>query len=760
MRPYGGRSSNQRSSGRLDVSNSSRAYARRLSDSAESSRARTQRRSSSTGQYRGMSESPGHNYHEQSPRNRASGNQRHRYYDEDAFLTHTEHSVNNGNTSYRAASYLWENFRMPVLVAAGLVVLALALLLLFALNSGKYVRGTKIGDIDVSGMTVEQATAALNDHYIPNLEATKVYVFADEKSRNSVDADLQLLEADAQAELISFDEAKKNQKLWIASSDNLAATLPSEEIAKKVKAASDENGFFERIGLIPVDTQTPVYLSFNDGLIDDFIADIDEALGKPVYDYSLEIHDGVVYMNKGNSGKLINKDEFADSMTQLMLADQSPVVSYVAKLSKVKYDITKKMAQKTKKAIEKLTPSQVRFKSGDASMKIDKSDLMDWVKTEKEQTDNGWILKASFDSSSATPQITASLNRAKDGKFASVSISENGKDISVSTNTMIDLYDLDTALTSLEEKVFGTYNTSGKIGKAKKSVDIDLSVLSTASDFSLDEAMAHGIVVPFSSYTTKYTNTPSTQNRTNNIHLAAKTINNSIANANGGVWSYNELIGPSSEEQGYKEANVIDGNTVTSGIGGGVCQVATTAFNAVYDAGLPISERFNHALYTSSYPEGLDAAIAYPFWDFKWVNDTDSDILVVTSYTNYTVTVTLIGVDPERTIETETGKWKKGDKYKTVYEVDESLGKDESYVKQNGTDGMSITVKRTVYDSDGSVLSKDSFPSKYSPNDRIVVYGKKSDMNALKEKYEKKPKTSKKKQESENGEENVDDESQ
>lgn len=750
MRTDGGRTSNHRSSGRLDVSNSGRAYARRLSDSPNVNRTRSYRSPAnvSHSEYRGYTSRDRDSY----GHSRASSSTR-RDYSENAFLNHTEHSVNNGKASFRAASYLWENFRIPVLVFIGVLVLLLALLLLFAINSNKYVKGTYIGDIDVSGMTVEQATAALNDYYLPNLEATKVYVFADEKSRDAADLDLQLIEADAQAEHISFEEAKKNQKLWIASSDNLAATLPSEEIAAKAKSASDENGFFERIGLIPAEAHMPVYLSYNDGLIDDFISDIDDALGKPVYDYALEIHYGVVYMNKGNSGKLINREEFANSMTELLLEDKSPVVSYVAKLSKVKYDITKKMAQKTKKAIEKMVPDQVELRSGNASMKIDKSDLMDWIKTEKENTDNGWILKAKFDSKLAAPQITASLNRANDGKFKSVSITEKGDEIKVSTNSKLDLYDLDTALATLEDRVFGSYNNSGKIGKAAKNVNIDLVVLSSADEFSLEDAMAHGIVVPFSEYTTKYTNTASTANRTNNIHLAAKTINNSIAKANKGVWSFNEIIGPSSEEQGYKEANVIDGNTLTTGVGGGVCQVATTVFNAVYEAGLSVSERSNHTLYTSSYPTGLDAAIAYPYLDLKWVNDTDSDILIVTSFTDYTVTVMLIGVDPERSVETHTGKWKKGDKYKTVYEEDESLSKNASYVKQNGTDGMSIKVTRTVYDLDGSVLSKDSFPSDYSPNDRVVAYGKNSDMDALKEKYEKKAKSSKKKQDKKEDEE-------
>ena len=62
--------------------------------------------------------------------------------------------------------------------------------------------------------------------------------------------------------------------------------------------------------------------------------------------------------------------------------------------------------------------------------------------------------------------------------------------------------------------------------------------------------------------------------------------------------------------------------------------MATTVFNAVYEAGYPIERRNNHSLYIASYPEGRDAAIAYPDIDLVWRNDTESDVLLRMSYTN------------------------------------------------------------------------------------------------------------------------------
>ena len=74
---------------------------------------------------------------------------------------------------------------------------------------------------------------------------------------------------------------------------------------------------------------------------------------------------------------------------------------------------------------------------------------------------------------------------------------------------------------------------------------------------------------------------------------------------------------------------IINGELQT-GLGGGVCQVSTTVFNAAYEAGLDITERTNHALYISHYPQGRDATVNYPDLDLKFVNDTGRWLLLRT----------------------------------------------------------------------------------------------------------------------------------
>ena len=89
------------------------------------------------------------------------------------------------------------------------------------------------------------------------------------------------------------------------------------------------------------------------------------------------------------------------------------------------------------------------------------------------------------------------------------------------------------------------------------------------------------------------------------------------------LFLFNGTTGERTAEKGFEEAPVIINGELQTGLGGGICQVSTTVFNAVYEAGLQIDERTNHSFYISHYPLGRDATVNYPDLDLKFTNDTD-----------------------------------------------------------------------------------------------------------------------------------------
>ena len=126
-------------------------------------------------------------------------------------------------------------------------------------------------------------------------------------------------------------------------------------------------------------------------------------------------------------------------------------------------------------------------------------------------------------------------------------------------------------------------------------------------------AKTMGIDSVVSSYTTTYGGTPG---RLNNVQLVAKLIDGTLI-APGDTFSFNGTTGERTADKGFQEAPVIINGELQNGLGGGICQVSTTVFNAAFEAGLPITARTNHALYISHYPLGRDATVNYPDLDLE-----------------------------------------------------------------------------------------------------------------------------------------------
>ena len=113
--------------------------------------------------------------------------------------------------------------------------------------------------------------------------------------------------------------------------------------------------------------------------------------------------------------------------------------------------------------------------------------------------------------------------------------------------------------------------------------------------------------------------------RITNIHVGTRAFQDRLFE--GKTFSFNKMLGPVSAEAGFVPGLVIAGERTASGLGGGICQVSTTVFRALYGAGLPIVERRNHSYQVYYYePQGLDATIYQPSQDLRFANDTGSAI--------------------------------------------------------------------------------------------------------------------------------------
>ncbi len=223
--------------------------------------------------------------------------------------------------------------------------------------------------------------------------------------------------------------------------------------------------------------------------------------------------------------------------------------------------------------------------------------------------------------------------------------------------------------------------------------------------------------------TTRYD--ASKKDRSTNLIIACQKINDKVIMP-GETFSYNKALGERTPAAGYKNAAVYENGKVVDGIGGGICQISSTLYNAVLKANLGIVERRNHQFVTSYIPAGQDATVVYGMTDFRFKNTRKYAVKIKASCSNGIATVSIYGIKEEneysisfdtRTISTIP--------YTIKYEENKNLAAGTEKVSQVGANGV-ITETYLVKSLNGKIvsrtlLSKDT----YNAMQRIIVRGTK-----------------------------------
>ena len=246
-----------------------------------------------------------------------------------------------------------------------------------------------------------------------------------------------------------------------------------------------------------------------------------------------------------------------------------------------------------------------------------------------------------------------------------------------------------------------------------------LPVVESAPKVSTAAARAMHIRGLVSSYTTEYGGIP---NRIHNVELVAHLVDNKLIGP-GETFSFNRTTGERNAAKGFLEAPVIVNGELTTGLGGGVCQVSTTVFNAAFEAGLKITERTNHALYISHYPQGRDATVDYPSVDLQFVNDTGNWLLLRTFVSSSSLTVSLYGTPAHRRVVSTTSPLVAHGVPPLKKTIDRSLAPGEKAVDDYGVPAMTTSVTRDVYSADGTLLYRNVWYSSYRAVPKLVRIG-------------------------------------
>lgn len=214
-----------------------------------------------------------------------------------------------------------------------------------------------------------------------------------------------------------------------------------------------------------------------------------------------------------------------------------------------------------------------------------------------------------------------------------------------------------------------------------------------------------------STFSTRYDATNKT--RTTNLQVAVNKINGVVVMP-GETFSYNKTLGKRTYEAGYRDAAGYAGGKVVQMIGGGICQISSTLYDAVVYANLDIVERHNHAFTTSYVGAGKDATVVYGSLDFRFENSRNYPIKIVSSLQNGIAKVSIYGIKEETEYDVEiVTTILNYIPYNVIYENDSSLASGTERVTQNGQKGCkSIThkiLKLNGKEVSRSVLSTDTY---------------------------------------------------
>jgi len=209
-------------------------------------------------------------------------------------------------------------------------------------------------------------------------------------------------------------------------------------------------------------------------------------------------------------------------------------------------------------------------------------------------------------------------------------------------------------------------------------------------------------------FTTSYAS--SSRNRAGNIDTAARAIDGVVIMP-GEEFSYNKTVGPRNRESGFLLAPVIVNGQLVPGIGGGICQVSSTLYNAALLSNMKIVARSHHSHPVPYVPSGRDATVSYGAIDFKFRNTTDAPIAIEIKTANRRLTARILGKGPAPVVTIErSGVRSLGGR--TITKKDPKLALGTRVVEQRGSGGQAVTVTRVVGEGAAAVrevVSRDRY---------------------------------------------------
>ncbi len=545
---------------------------------------------------------------------------------------------------------------------------------------------TYINSIDISGMNMEQSISHLNTKK-QELDSHKITVGIDDISLSSSSAQLGYTTDFTTAVSEVYIQQHKNHPIQNVFSALIAYLKRSEYIAPK---------------------------KYDENKLTDFLTQLNqkvELIGEnPTVALKVSGSPNSIVVFPGKPGRSLDQTQTIDTILEALQNEQHTIAAQIASTSSV---LSENEIENTIIRAKKFVGTKIAVVAEDRKFFLYDQDLVGMIQpsngynsTVIQNQVSDWAKKINRNSQNA--EFEYDTTTLKVIKFVP---HKNGLEVDIEKNvqTILDL--ISKTESSNDNNTTNETNTNApKLSLIVSTTEPEITLEKT-NDLGINERIGFG-----ESY---YHH--SIPNRVHNVGITADRISLAIV-APGKEFSFNKRLGDVSSSTGYRSAYVISGGKTVLGDGGGVCQVSSTLFRSVLDAGLDVSKRLQHS-YRVSYYElnsdpGFDATVYSGDIDFKFINDTPGHIIIVThnNAEELYMNVEIYGTDDGRVAQIhDYKKWGAVGPLATEYYPTTELPTGVKKQIDWSVGGIKTEFAHTVKDKNGAIIHDDKYYSNYRP---------------------------------------------
>jgi vancomycin resistance protein YoaR len=589
------------------------------------------------------------------------------------------------------------------LVARGAMAFALTLLALLSFfvafaagyaiyHADRVVPGVSVAGVALGGLDRAAAEATLREH-LPALNAGTLTIRIDGKDHQVAYADIGR----------DYDIARTLESaLGVAQGDSILTT------------------FQHQLLILAHGVNVEPSITWNNDQLSRRLEALVAANSEPAHDATIVRQDGRYVVQPATEGATIDLKALLERAMVAVGGTSASNSAIEVVPTPVAPAVSTEQARQAAARAEAVTGGPLELAAADSRTTIDSNTLRGWVRVDQAQA--GWPLVIER---APIVQFLTEFAQTADHPATDAAFKWSGEGIKVVAAQAGQAIDVQAAA----DRIVGALNQRANGGNPGV---VSLPTTATSAEFSTQQAQAIADQVEnVGEWTTHFT--PSRFNgRGVNIRIPTEIIDGTVIMP-GERFDFWDVVGELSTDKGYvMGAAIIRGHLDPDGaLGGGMCSVSTTIFNAALRGGLQIDARRNHALYYTRYPLGLDATV----WITKnsrlttaFTNDTDYPVFIRGIAKQKTITFQIWTVPTgRRVVLSEPVKTNvKTPAYKAI-QYTNSLPEGKRQLVDAEHIGMNVSVTRTVYDADGNVIHQDTFTSRYKMTPQLYLVGRAPD---------------------------------